>query len=259
VRLGPFARKTAWESRERRAPHPVLRGFIAGLAVGAVLVGALAAGAVSGWLGQPRATAAGREDPVLIVFSARAEDGARVAAFTLVLGPGRSATLLDPTAPMALPGVSATSVRGAAAFAHAADMAEALKPSYGRLHWAEIDEDVWVGALDAAAPVTADLPSAVDTFDGKRLRSYRAGEQTVTAGDVTHLTSAAMHLPAGDRKTLLEGLARTLLAAIAARGSAVVPSDATDLSPAALAQVLNDAVAAGARPTLSAPRAGAPR
>ena len=256
MRVGPFAPKTAREPRGLRASHPVLRGFIAGLAVGAVLVGALAAGAVSGWLGQPRATAAGRDAPILLVFTGRAEDGARVAAFTLVLVPGKSATLLDPTAPMALPGVSATTVRGAAAFATAADVAEALKRSYGPLHWAEIDEDVWVDALSVQAPLRVDLPVAVDTFDGRRLRSYRSGEQTVSAGDVPHLVSAAMPLPAADRKALLEDLAGTLLAAVATRGSAIAPAEATDLSPAVLAQVLGDAAAAHVHPTLSAPRTG---
>ena len=247
---GLFTRKRDRALAPRRYSHPATRGLFAGLIVGALMVAAVAVGVAPGLLTQPRATAQDSSPaPTVVVFSSRGEDGASIAAFTLVVGPDGRSSLLDPSASVSVPGVSATTVREASAFVGARGLAAALGNRSPR-HFAEYDESAWLAALVRRGPVRVDVPRPLDTFDGRRVHSFPAGMQTVAPEDVAHLANGAQFLAPADRAALLERLASTVLAAVAATGSPA-PA-ATDMSPAGLDLVLDAAAANDAGPRLSA-------
>ena len=86
------------------------------------------------------------------------------------------------------------------------------------------------------------------------MRSLPAS-QTVAPEDVVHLANAAPYLTSTDRARLLEGLARSVIAAVAATSSP--GAAATDMSRSALAGTLREAVAASDALHLAAsPRLG---
>ena len=252
--MGLFARRRAWAEWSGHRPRPLRRGFIAGLAAGTVAVAVLGVGLASGWLAQPRAAARDSAPaPVLVVFDGHGEDGARVAAFTFLIQPDGHAVLIDPAEQVSIPGASATTVREAAAFGGPRGLAEALgMRSSG--HWAEFAEVSWLAALARHAPLAVDLTQPIDTYDGSRLRSFDAGRQTVKPDDIGLLADGANYLGDRDRTALLEGLARTVIAAQAATGSPT--ATATDMSPDALVRALRAASADGSDLQLETLRGG---
>jgi hypothetical protein len=230
------------------------RGAVAGTVMGVLVVAVLGVGLASGLIMQRRAVALDSAPaPVLVVFTGHAESGARVSAFTFVVKPTGAASLIDPSSQLSLPGVSATTVGDASAFAGAQDIAAAI--GAGAAHWAEFPETEWVAALAASGPVSVDVPEAVDTFDGHQVHSYRAGPQVVLPEDVSHLANAAQFLPADERAVLLGSLARAVITSVAATSS---PARArSDMSAEALSAQLGRLAAEATFSGLASPAGGA--
>jgi hypothetical protein len=235
------------------AQRPLGKGFVAGIGVGAVVIAILAIGLTSGLLSQHQAAATDSRSPILLVFAGHGEDGSRVSAFTVVVKTDGRAVLLDPNGSLSMPGVSATSVRDASAFTGASGIADVVGTEAIPLRFAEMDEATWTAALAKVGGVTVDIPKAIDTFDGARVRGYSPGIRTVEAADVMHLVNGAQYLHPLDRRALLGSLVKAVLVATGSDGGAAAKAAATEMAPTDLSKILATAAKVEAKPGIAEP------
>ena len=184
-----------------------------------------------------------REDRVVLIFESPAEDGATVAALVTVVADGRMRDV-SPDTTVTIPGTSYTRLSDAFVFGGGAAVARALADtqSGGHVAFVSVKESEWRAAIEATRGVIVDVPEKVTVFDGKKLTTIRAGQQTLSADDVGSLLRGLSYASPTQALAIRRELERQMAAALAARASTVNRLE-TSLSPAALELWLKDSLA----------------
>jgi hypothetical protein len=206
--------------------------------MGVVVLGLLIAG--GWWYLSSSGQLSGIDQPssVVVVFSARAEDGAPVARIIAVSdAQGGTARLVSPDTSVAVPGTSSGTLGDAYPFGGAAAVARAAGtgPSIG---WIDVPQEQWADALDKAGGLKVVLPQPMSVFDGQRLRSFPASEQVVHGTDIGLLMGGVPYLPPAERDDVRAQVAAASLAGLARYGTAPVHGIGTNLTPAAYDRVV---------------------
>jgi hypothetical protein len=173
-----------------------------------------------------------------VVFSSTAEDGAQLAqVIALVTDGGAKLEFIDPTTTATVPGTSYTKLGDAYPFGGAKAVAEALAArAGGPVAYVDVPEKAWASVI-ASGGVGVSLPRQIEVFDGTRMASFRAGESTVTAGDVPLLLQGAVYLSPLQRAAVIRQVGVPSLRGLGTAPAELADAMETDLGASAYARL----------------------
>jgi len=180
-----------------------------------------------------------RQDCVVLILESPAEDGATIAALITVVADGKMRDV-SPDSTVTIPGTTATRLSDAYVFGGGGAVARALgaPDAGGPTAFVAVPTSTWRAAVDATGGVTVSIPQKLTVFDGTQLVTIPAGQQKLSAAQVTALLNAQSYLTAAQSADLRAELASQMAVALAAaKPTAGQPTVAleSDLAPEALA------------------------
>ena len=210
------------------------KSAIAGALVAVLIVATIAAGAFYYVTHARRVTPLSGSDEVVLVFASSAPDGASVAGLVSIVAQGRLRDV-SPDTTVTVPGTSFSRLSDAYVFGGGAGVSRALgRQQSGSLRpYVVIPSEVWRHMVDASGGLLVTVPTEVTEFDGSRLSTIRAGEQTLTAEAVGSVLRSLSYVPPDEQSTL-RGALEQRLAALLVRESSAPNALQSNLSPSVL-------------------------
>jgi hypothetical protein len=180
-----------------------LRAVLIGGLLGLLVLGGFAAVLVAGIVELPSL-----DEPAarLLVIAVAPDDVTTAAPFAFVLDAGRSsATLLDPSVPVRVPGSSALSARDAYEALGGGGVARALAPQTDGqvLQWVVLPPESWAQLVDRFGGIEVDVPHAMSSYRDGLLISVDGGRQRITGDEAVALASAFRFVEDDDARRLL--------------------------------------------------------